>query len=162
MPSPGVGQDIADICARCGDTWHVVMAKVGDRVVKVVCKLCGTQHNFRGEKNHPPPAAPGSWVTARRRRVAKRAQVAPHVTPPPLDPSRLPRAYSANDGYLPGERIIHVSFGVGVVSGSPGPGKVAVLFPSGSRTLACTKAVSTLARPVALENVPISDRPPGK
>jgi hypothetical protein len=43
MSTPGVGEDIEDICTRCGDTWHVVMAKVGDRVAKVVCKLCGGQ-----------------------------------------------------------------------------------------------------------------------
>ena len=32
MATPGVGEDIEDLCTRCGDTWHVVMAKVGDRV----------------------------------------------------------------------------------------------------------------------------------
>ena len=48
MPTPGVGDDIEDVCSRCGDTWHVVMAKVGDRIAKVVCKRCGGQHGYRG------------------------------------------------------------------------------------------------------------------
>jgi len=29
------------MCGRCGQVWHVVMAKMGDRIAKVVCKRCG-------------------------------------------------------------------------------------------------------------------------
>lgn len=165
MSTPGVGQDIEDICTRCGDTWHVVMAKLGDRVVKVVCKLCGSQHNYRGENNAPESGAStsgSSWGASRRRKPTKRGSAA--STPPPVptfDPSKPPRAYSAKDGYAPGERVIHPTFGTGVVAGSPGPGKVEVVFPAGARTLACAKAVSTLERPVAV-HVPIADRPPDK
>src|SRR2546430_2166025 len=74
---------------------------------------------------------------------------------PEFDPSKPPRAYSAQGTYLPGERIVHPSFGTGVVAGSPGPGKVDVVFPTGARTLACAKAASTLERPIAVANVPI-------
>jgi hypothetical protein len=161
MATPGVGQDIEDICTRCGDTWHVVMAKLGDRVMKVVCKLCGSQHNYRGE-NAAPAAAAGatgsSWGASRRRKTVKKA--APEPAPPPdFDPTKPPRAYSIKEGYAPGERIMHPSFGTGVVASVPGPGKVEVVFPSGARTLACDKKVSTLERPVAVD-VPIADRPP--
>jgi hypothetical protein len=69
--------------------------------------------------------------------------------------------YAAKDSYDAGERVTHPSFGTGVVAGSPGPGRVEVAFPSGSRVLACAKAVSKLERPVAV-SVPISDRPPQK
>lgn len=165
MTTPAVGQDIEDICTRCGDTWHVVMAKVGERVVKVVCKLCGSQHNYRGESGAPEASSTGgggsSWAASRRRRPTKRAVPTP-VEPPPFDPSRPPRAYSAKDSYVPGERIVHPTFGTGVVSAVPGPGKVEVMFPAGARTLACAKAVSTLERPVAAAHVPIADRPPDK
>jgi hypothetical protein len=161
MATAGVGQDIEDICTRCGDTWHVVVAKMGERVVKVVCKLCGSQHNYRGESSAASSgsSSSGSWGAARRRRTTKRAV----PTPPPapsFDPSKPPRAYSAQGNFLAGERIVHPSFGTGVVSGSPGPGKVEVVFPAGVRTLACAKAVSTLERHVAAANVPIADRPP--
>jgi hypothetical protein len=162
MATPGVGQDIEDICTRCGDTWHVVMAKVGERVVKVVCKLCGSQHNYRGENTGAATtSSSGSWGGARRRKTVKRATpVAPAA--PDFDPAKPPRAYSAAGSYSPGERIIHPSFGTGVVAASPGPGKVDVVFPSGARTLACAKAASTLERPTAVANVPIADRPPGR
>ena len=160
MAKPGVGQDIEDICTRCGDTWHVVMAKVGERVVKVVCKLCGSQHNYRGENETASSkgTSTSSWGSSRRRRTTKRAVAAP-APPPTFDPAKPPRAYSAKDAYYPGERIVHPSFGTGVVAGTPGPGKVDVIFPTGARTLACAKAASTLERPVAVR-VPIADRPP--
>jgi hypothetical protein len=166
MSNPGVGQDIEDICTRCGDTWHVVMAKLGDRVVKVVCKLCGSQHNYRGENNQPEggsgTSGSSSWGASRRRRSAKRPSAAAPPVTPSFDPSRPPRAYSVKDGYATGERMIHPTFGTGVVAGSPGPGKVEVVFPSGARTLACAKAESTLERPIAAVHVPIADRPPDK
>jgi hypothetical protein len=77
-----------------------------------------------------------------------------------FDPSKPPRAYSPREVYLPGERVTHATFGVGVVSGAPGPGKVEVHFPAGMRTLACAKAVSTLERPVAVLDVALPDHPP--
>jgi hypothetical protein len=164
LATPGVGQDIEDICVRCGDTWHVVMAKMGDRVVKVVCKLCGTHHNYRGDKNGEAATAggassSGTWGAGRRRKVNKKAPV-PAPAPPAFDPAKPPRAYSARETYLPGERIIHAAFGVGVVATIPGPGKVEVIFPAGPRTLACAKAASTLERPTAADHMPVSDRPP--
>jgi hypothetical protein len=159
MAIPGVGEDIEDICTRCGDTWHVVMAKIGDRVAKVVCKLCGSQHNYRGEKNAPAPSAgSSSWGRVRRRRT-NRAPVTTAPALPEFDPAKPPRGYSPKDSYLPGERVIHATFGVGVVAATPGPGKVEVQFPTGARTLACVKPVSALERPVAVESLPVPDSP---
>ena len=37
------------MCGRCGQVWHVVMAKMGDRIAKVVCKRCGGHHRYRTE-----------------------------------------------------------------------------------------------------------------
>jgi hypothetical protein len=165
MATPGVGEDIEDICTRCGDTWHVVMAKIGDRVVKVVCKLCGSQHNYRGEKNAQPTSAGKTgnspWGRTRRRK-AGRANNTPAPQVPDFDPSKPPRSYSPKQGFVPGERVIHATFGVGVVASTPGPGKVEVQFPGGLRTLACAKPGSTLERPVAVQNLAVPDSPSPK
>jgi hypothetical protein len=162
MATPGVGQDIEDICTRCGDTWHVVMAKLGDRVAKVVCKLCGSQHNYRSEKNTPTSSGTASsWGRTRRRRVA-RTRETPTPQLPEFDPTKPPRGYSPKDTYLPGDRIIHPTFGVGVVAGVPGSGKVDVQFPGGPRTLACVKVASTLERPVTVEGLAVPDSPETK
>lgn len=160
MATPGVGQDIEDHCGRCGDTWHVVMAKLGDRVVKVVCKRCGGQHNYRNES----ASGAGPRGKSAPRRSTRRASAGPpELTPPPVtDPNKPPRVYSARDSYLAGERIAHPSFGTGVVRGSPGAGKVDVVFPSGLRVLACAKVASALERPAHVELAHAADRPPDK
>jgi hypothetical protein len=156
------------MCGRCGQVWHVVMAKMGDRIAKVVCKRCGGHHRYRDENadananaNSDSPARPRrpTFGSARRGNRGARAEAATSV--PPFDPAKPPRAYAARDSYVAGERVSHATFGVGVVSGSPGAGKVDVVFAGGvARVLACAKVTSTLARPVAALDQPIPDRPP--
>ncbi len=161
MATPGVGEDIEDICTRCGDTWHVVMAKLGDRVAKVVCKLCGSQHNYRGEKSAKVAGSGSSWGRPRRRKTTRSA-VAAQPRMPDFDPTKPPRGYSPKETYYPGERLVHATFGVGVVAAAPGPGKVDVQFPGGARTLACAKTLSGLERPVAVHNLGVPDSPDPK
>lgn len=163
MATVGVGEDIEDTCSRCGDTWHVVMAKMGAKIAKVVCKRCGSQHNYRSGEATAPAAA--ATTAAGRRRTVSRKPTSPPAAPEPrampqFDASKPPRSYSPRDPYAPGERIAHPSFGVGVVATIPGAGKVEVVFPSGVRVLACAREESSLQRPTHVVSVPISDRPP--
>ncbi|HVZ73789.1 MAG TPA: hypothetical protein VHJ20_15525 [Polyangia bacterium] len=157
-----VGQDIDALCGRCGQGWHVVMAMMGDRIAKVVCKRCGGHHRYRTDSETEPPADAPARGAARRTTPSRRFARPSAPTPaplPPFDPNKAPRVYAAKDAYDTGERVSHPTFGTGVVTGAPAPGRVEVAFPSGARVLACAKTVSTLARPVAVA-VPISDRPP--
>ena len=48
--TPAVGADIESLCSKCGDVWHVVVAKVGEEIVRVICKECGGQHRYRNPK----------------------------------------------------------------------------------------------------------------
>lgn len=154
------------MCGRCGQVWHVVMAKMGDRIAKVVCKRCGGNHRYRDENASAdanagarPPRRPAfGSASARRARAARVQDATPAL--PPFDPAKPPRTYAPRDSYVAGERVAHPTFGVGVVSGSPGAGKVDVVFGGGARVLACAKVTSTLARPVATKDLPIPDRPP--
>ena len=50
--TPPVGADVESLCAKCGDVWHVVVAKVGDRIARVQCKQCGAPHRLK------PPGGP--------------------------------------------------------------------------------------------------------
>ena len=34
--SAAVGADVESLCSKCGDVWHVVVAKVGDQIVRVL------------------------------------------------------------------------------------------------------------------------------
>ena len=164
MPTPGVGQDIEAMCGRCGQVWHVVMAKMGDKIAKVVCKRCGGHHRYRDENAESSAGADGQARSRRPtfgsgRRANRPAR--PETTEaPPFDPSKPPRTYAARDSYVAGERVAHPTFGVGVVAGSPGAGKVEVVFGTSARVLACAKGASTLARPIAIPDLPVPDRPP--
>lgn len=162
MTTPAVGEDIEALCGRCGQVWHVVMAKMGDKIAKVVCKRCGGHHLYRTE-NGEIAVSSGSDSSRRSapRRTRRSSTVAPMVVPP-FDPSKPPRGYSAKEAFATGERVTHATFGTGVVTVIPGPGKVEIAFPSGVRVLASAKATSTLERPHFAANVPISDRPPDK
>ena len=53
MATPAVGEDIEALCGKCGDVWHVVMAKMGERIAKVVCKRCGGHHLYRTSEGAP-------------------------------------------------------------------------------------------------------------
>jgi ribosomal protein S27AE len=162
MATPGTGEDIEDVCSRCGDVWHVVMAKVGERIARVVCKRCGSQHAYRSGSSSSESSTTTSTTTARRTTARRKKSPAPEpITAPTFDPSKPPRAYSPRDTYASSERIVHPTFGTGVVAATnPGPGKVDVVFPTGVRTLACAKTESTLERPTTVSNAPIGDRPP--
>jgi len=151
--TPDVGQDIEDNCSKCGDTWHVVMAKVGQKVVKVVCKMCNVKHNYRGDKN------PKTTTTRARKASAKQPPAPPE--PPAFDPAQPPLPYSVRESFKAGQRIDHPKFGIGIVASSSGPGKINVFFTdsSSTRVLACAKSTSSLSRPEQVD-VPISDRPP--
>ena len=160
MATPGVGQDIEALCGRCGQVWHVVMAKMGDKIAKVVCKRCGGHHRYRNE-NEAEAEAPRAGRGARTFSSGRaRASKTPTPLPTPaFDPSKPSRPYAVSAEYAAGERITHPQFGVGVVAGSPGSGKIDVVFPTGPRVLAAAKIASSLARPIAVA-VPVADRPP--
>jgi hypothetical protein len=163
MATQAVGEDIEALCGKCGTVWHVVMAKVGTRIAKVVCKRCHGQHLYRTETPDGPVAGERAVTAGARRAPRARAPEVPEALPvPAFDPSKPPRAYSALLAFARGERVAHPTFGTGVVAGSPGEGKVEVAFPTGRRVLACAKVVSTLERPTLARHVPIADRPPEK
>ena len=145
-----VGADVEALCSKCGDVWHVVVAKVGEQIVKVQCKQCGGYHRYKSphgapkEKRMPSPFAPRPERTPKApvERFEKPA-VAADLTKPA-------RPYGASLKYDVGERVEHPSFGQGVVEIAE-PGKITVFFASGRRVLVQSKeggAASTkLERP---------------
>ena len=134
--SAAVGADVEALCSKCGDVWHVVVAKVGEQIVKVQCKQCSGYHRYRSphgapaEKKLPatnrPPKAPKAPVE----RFEKPAVSA--------DLTKPSRPYRASERFEVGDRIDHPSFGQGVIELSE-PGKVTVFFATGRRVLVQAK-----------------------
>ena len=129
----------------------MVVAKVGDQIVKVHCKECNKEHRYKSphgqpkEKRQPtiasrnaaaeeratrPPGASPSTPSAPRERFEKPAVAA--------DLSKPVRKYGASLKFEVTERVEHPTFGQGVVEVSE-PGKVTVFFATGRRVLAQAK-----------------------
>ena len=150
--STEVGADIESICGKCGDVWHVLVAKVGDKIVKVQCKQCGGLHRYR-----PPPGSAGaikqkkttSRSTSSRARK-KKAPEPPPQAPVPRNPSAPPMRYMITEAFEVGDQIKHRTFGVGIVEKLLAPGKMQVYFDGERKVLATAKPAPALERPANL------------
>lgn len=146
--SAAVGADVEALCSKCGDVWHVVVAKVGASIVKVQCKQCGGYHRYRSPHGQPKEKRMPSLSTPKAPR-AEKAPVERFEKPAvAADLSKPVRKYAASLRYDVGERVEHPMFGQGVVEVSE-PGKVTLFFATGRRVLVQSKegASSKLERP---------------
>lgn len=128
-----VGSDLEAVCRKCGEVWHVVIAKIDGRIVKVECKQCGARHAYR-----PVPGAGAAPATRRAaRRGASSSRTRSRAKPPIVaaDPSRPPRPFRTTETYQAGDRVVHATFGEGVVQAVTGTTKIEVLFEVGPKTL---------------------------
>lgn len=125
-----VGEDILNVCSKCGDVKHVVVAIVGSEVAQVECKECGARHRYRAPTGDA--AAPVKKKKKATRRSATKAPAGPLVEP---DLDRPVRAYQTSDTYTVGDRVDHSHFGTGVVEEVVGPTKMRVFFSDGQKTL---------------------------
>ena len=132
--SVSAGSDIAALCSKCGDVWHVVVAMVDGRVAKVVCKECGSQHRYRtADGSHlKRPAKPRGPRAAKE--PVERFESARVTT----DMTKPLRTYRASESYDVGDRVEHPVFGAGVVEIFD-DGKITVFFPTGRKVLVCSK-----------------------
>ncbi len=130
--SAAVGADIAALCSKCGDVWHVVVAKVGEEIVKVQCKECGGYHRYR----HPSKVATKKASTSATPRPREPKPVVERFEAPAVaaDLSRPVRTYHVSDKYEVGDRVEHPSFGQGTVEIAE-TAKITVFFASGRKVL---------------------------
>ena len=123
-----VGSEIAAICRRCGEIDHVVIALAGDVIAQVECAECGARHRYRPAGGPRPRPS-----TARKSATRTRANDATSVVL--ADPSRPCRSFRPRDTYEVGDRMLHPTFGEGVVQATRGATKVEVLFEAGTKLL---------------------------
>jgi hypothetical protein len=161
--SAGVGADVEALCSKCGDVWHVVVAKVGEQIVKVQCKQCSGYHRYKSP--HGAPAEKKLPATNRPPRETKPPVERFEKPAVAADLSKPARPYRASEQFEIGERIDHPSFGQGVIELSEA-GKITVFFGSGRRVLvqAKTAASAGLARPKPFDhaNPPAGGKPVGE
>lgn len=136
--SAAVGADVEAMCSKCGDVWHVVVAKVGESIVKVQCKQCGGYHRYRSPHGQPKEKRMPSLSTPKPPR-AEKAPVERFEKPAvAADLTKPVRKYAASLRFEVAERVEHPMFGQGVVEASE-PGKVTLFFATGRRVLVQSK-----------------------
>lgn len=137
-----VGADIEALCSKCGDVWHVVVAKVGDEIVKVHCKECNKEHRYKSPhaqataKAKRSVAGPGLERKAPVERVDRPAVAA--------DLAKPVRSYRATEHFEVADRVEHPTFGQGIVEISD-QGKMTVFFAIGRRVLVQAKSAAATA-----------------
>ena len=131
-----VGADVEALCSKCGDVWHVVVAKVGEQIVKVHCKECNKEHRYKNPNGLAAKKLAGTPRTPRAERAPVERFDKPQVA---ADLGRPVKGYRASENFTVGDRVEHPNFGQGVVEISE-PGKVTVFFAGGRRVLVQAKA----------------------
>jgi hypothetical protein len=134
-----VGADVEALCSKCGDVWHVVVAKIGDKIAKVQCKQCGGYHRYKSPHDAPAAKKLPSAIRPPKEPKAPKAPVERFERPSvAADLTKPARTYRASEKFEVGERIDHPSFGQGVIEIAE-PGKITVFFATGRRVLVQAK-----------------------
>jgi hypothetical protein len=158
--SAAVGADIEALCSKCGDVWHVVVAKVGEDVVKVQCKQCSGYHRYKSPHHESGSQKIAAPKAARKTKPVERI-ARPEVQ---ADLSKPSRTYRPTDRYDVGERVDHPTFGQGVVESLDGS-KATVFFATGRKVLVHDKnntpVTAGLAKPKPFDhaNPPAGGKP---
>ena len=137
-----VGKEVLSYCTRCRmDLTHMIAAMAGDRILRVHCKTCKSDHNYRPAKGVKEPGAEAP-VSEKAQRTRATTQKAPAVAVDQewerlLAASRGKplQTYSAATHFNAGDRIVHPTFGEGVAQKLIYPNKIEIVFQMDVKTL---------------------------
>ena len=151
-PTFAVGQETEAYCTRCKqDTYHTVVAMVGDKAKQVACCACNDWHRYSVPRGiNGPPVADAQ--PARRKVVAAstgprrgrgRVKAAPISSAAAADLWREaleaapgpPQEYDYRGGYAVGDVVQHPKFGLCVVQKKESPRRAIVLCKDGEKAL---------------------------
>ena len=138
------GDQTESMCTKCKSLLnHTIVAMVDGRIVRVKCNTCGSEHNYRPQKE--AVKAPVRRVTAVKTAASARTKVK-------RDPEASDREewealsrtrdmdksvpYDMNGAFRLNDLVNHPVFGVGLVC-SRNESKMEVLFQAGRKLLRC-------------------------
>ncbi|MCS6913569.1 MAG: hypothetical protein RMK29_14130 [Myxococcales bacterium] len=165
-----VGGETTAYCTFCREMrLHNIVAMQGQLPVRVLCRCCERQHNYRAAppgRSRSPRADKPATPAAQPRRTRATRTAAERQQPSgehPLDALlrvRTPeeaRSYSPFERYAVGDLLRHPSFGLGAVSATPSPGKIEVMFRDASRLLLHERPPAGAPAPPRLQPPPRRD-----
>lgn len=129
--------ELEDPCPNCANPAQTVTAVTHGNTAAVTCNRCGftRRHVFAVDESATAAVvarASAAPVSRTRKRVSAWA---PETSLVPAVLSRPVRPYRVSDTYRLGDRVEHVTFGLGIVDEILGPTKMQVFFPSGHRKM---------------------------
>ena len=133
--SPKVGGDVLSFCGKCKrELAHVIMAMVGGKPARVICKTCQSPHNYRtgGTSVTSKKSSTSSTPRATRTYVKNSEYWEQKIAEKKQVPQR---PYKIQEQFKLGDVIQHSKFGVGIVEEVKNNGKIVVLFRDEERTL---------------------------
>ena len=128
---PSAGGLVATYCTKCKlDLGHTIMAMVGEKIARVKCRTCGSEHNYRDKTKKT--AVRKRATTAKRAVPVKSPERAWEEAMSKVTGSDIP--YDGTRSYKAGEVVAHPLFGSGVVLETLEK-KVTIIFKDKERKL---------------------------
>lgn len=143
-----VGKNIDAYCTKCKLVLtHVILFQKGDGIMKVECKTCHSQHQYRPAAPGSKPREPKKTPRAPRQtksssdavKSANEALLLWEIKRRELDPERPVREYRMQDKFAAGEVISHASFGLGFVERITSDKTMIVLFQGAVKVMAMNR-----------------------
>lgn len=129
---PMAGGYIDSYCTRCKlNLEHTIIAMIGEKVARVKCETCGSEHNYRDaakEKAKEVRVKSVSGTTARKGGAEKKWEAAIAGAEGTDIPYDMKRAFSV------GDLVAHATFGRGAVR-STSQKRITVIFKDQERVL---------------------------
>lgn len=139
-----VASEVIAYCSQCKmDLGAVVVAMKGDQIVRVQCKTCKKERQYKAPKG---VSNPGDAPPAKRSTRGERTETGERVDHSVAaewrkvmnaHSDRAPQAYSAKAKYAIGDKIQHPTFGQGIVMKHLYPNKAEILFEMDLKVLVC-------------------------
>jgi hypothetical protein len=127
-----VGEDVVAYCTKCKkDLDHVIVALVGEKVKKVLCKTCEKEHVYKAPKGDKAPAK--KKTAAKKAKKKKLTPVEEWEMAMEQAKDATVKAYAQDGSFGEGEKVDHSTFGQGLVVKLISPNKMEVIFEEGSK-----------------------------
>ena len=134
MP-PQVAKDVVSYCSSCKrDVLHTIVAMKEDRIVRVLCLSCKKQHAFRHSPNdrNSPIRKPSAGKKEQKRFEATAEDWRTEMYKVKDAPGKV---YALDGLFEEGDKVIHRTFGPGIVKELISSDKMQVLFEGGMKVL---------------------------
>lgn len=122
-----VGAEVIALCTKCKvETEHTIASKVGEKIGKVRCKVCGSIHRYL------KAGTPASALTTRKSSKLSPEEVWNRCV---QNASSRKTAYTLSGYYKLNDMIDHRHFGLGVVTLMLSNDKIQATFKEGEKVL---------------------------